>query len=245
MLREIRACLGLLLSLLLLCGTAYPLASMSLGQALFYANAQGSLIGDKGKLTGSSLIGQSFARTDGFQSRPSSAGEDGYDAMRSGASNLSPASPLLRKAISERVAYWRAAGIQSPIPTDLVTGSASGLDPHISPASACFQAESIAARRGIKIRKLNELIESLTEPRDLGFLGEPRVNVLALNRALDAIAPDAPPQKPAESSLLVPLSEPVPEPASSAPAYDPAPASAIPVPALVPATESAPAPGAP
>lgn len=207
MFREMRACLGLLFIMLLLCGAAYPFASLGIGQALFYANAQGNLVGDKGKLIGSSLIGQNFAQQEYFHGRPSSAGNDGYDAMHSGASNLPPTSPLLRLKVSERIAAWRAAGIQSPIPSDLVTGSASGLDPHISPASAYFQAEIIASKRDLKIQKINELIASLTEPRGLGVLGEPRINVLALNRALDAIAPTAPLQTQADPGLVIPYSE--------------------------------------
>ncbi|MER2520564.1 MAG: potassium-transporting ATPase subunit KdpC [Bdellovibrionales bacterium] len=190
MLRELRACYGLLFLLLLLCGLAYPFACLGLGQVFFYANAQGSLLGDKGKLLGSGLIGQNFERADYFHGRPSSAGNSGYDAAQSGASNLGPTNGKLRGTVAKRIATWRETGIQSPIPPDLVTGSSSGLDPEISPASAYFQAETIAAARNIKIRRINDLIESLTTPRDLGFLGEPRINVLALNRALNDLAAD-------------------------------------------------------
>ncbi len=188
MFRELRACYGLLVLLLLLCGIAYPYACMGLGQALFPSAAGGSLVEDKGKKLGSRLVGQKFERVGYFHGRPSSAGNEGYDASQSGASNQSPSSQAWRKSVAGRIAQWRAAGILAPIPADLVTGSASGLDPDISPASAAFQTESIATARKITIHRINGLIESLTIPRDLGFLGEPRVNVLALNRALDDLA---------------------------------------------------------
>lgn len=190
MFREMRACCGFLAISLLLCGIAYPLACLGVGQALFYDKAQGSLVGEKGRFLGSSLIGQRFAQAGNFRGRPSVAGDSGYDAMRSGASNLGPSSVRLRKIVGERIAAWRASGLQSPMPSDLATASASGLDPDISPASAYFQAGKIASERGINVQRIHALIERLVIPRELGFLGEPRVNVLALNRALGGLAPD-------------------------------------------------------
>lgn len=168
-------------------GLAYPLAVTGLAETLFPRQAGGSLVHDNGTVIGSDLIGQTFTRPGYFQGRPSAAGT-GYDAANSSGSNLGPSSRPLVDAVAERVNTLRAANPDAPaqVPVDLVTASASGLDPHITPAAALWQVPRIAKERRLSAPALRDLIHEMTEGRDLGLLGEPRVNVLHLNRALDA-----------------------------------------------------------
>jgi K+-transporting ATPase ATPase C chain len=171
-------------------GVAYPLAVWGVGQAAFHDQANGSMVTDSsGKAVGSSLIGQSF---DGkgadrwFQSRPSAAGEEGYDAGASSGSNLGPSNPDLTKAIEERkAAIAKADGVpESQVPADAVTASGSGLDPDISPAYAAEQVSRVAAARGLSEARVRALVADHTDGRQLGVLGAPTVNVLELNLAL-------------------------------------------------------------
>lgn len=180
LLSALRPALVLTLLFAALLGLAYPLALTSVGQALFPAQASGSLVrsGD-GKTRGSMLIGQAFGGPRYFRGRPSAAG-GGYDALASGGSNLGPTS---RKLI-ERVRQDQAAN-GAGAPADLLLASGSGLDPHISPAAALFQVDRVAAARGMSTGAVRRLVEAHVETPLLGFLGEPRVNVLALNLALD------------------------------------------------------------
>ena len=189
MLTEIRNALRPALSLLvlatLLLGIAYPLAITGIAQLAFPAQANGSLVTDGDRVVGSSLIGQSFTGAPYFHSRPSAAG-DGYDASASAASNLAPGSQDLRDRIADDVAKVRAEGLTGAnVPPDLVTTSASGLDPHISPEAAFVQAQRVAAARGVEVETVNALIERHVDEPLLGFVGERRVNLLALNMALD------------------------------------------------------------
>lgn len=173
----------------LLCG-AYPLAVWAGGQALFPAQANGSLLtGPDGTPRGSALLGQAFTSERYFHPRPSAAGA-GYDAAASSGSNLGPTSQKLADTVRDRVAAYRATNDlapDAPVPADAVTASASGLDPHISPANALLQAPRIAQTRRLPLATVNQLIATHTAPRDLAIFGEPRVNVLLLNRALDAL----------------------------------------------------------
>ncbi|WP_223692709.1 K(+)-transporting ATPase subunit C [Leifsonia poae] len=177
-------------------GIAYPLAVTGIGQLALPAQSDGSLITSQGKVVGSSLIGQSFTDKKGiplpqwFQSRPSAAGT-GYDGANSSGSNLGPNNPDLVKAIDERKAVIeKVDGVSaSQIPADAVTASGSGLDPHISPAYALLQVDAVARARGIGTAEVKKLVEEHTQVRDLGYLGEPTVNVLQLNIALAALDP--------------------------------------------------------
>ena len=184
----IRPSIVMTLGFTLLCGIAYPLAVTGVGQAVMPHQANGSLIVDPaGKVVGSELIGQGFAKPQYFHGRPSAAGKDGYDASASSGSNLSPGSKDLRDRIERDVAAAHGEGIAT-VPADLVTTSASGLDPDISPANALAQAPRIAGARGLSVAQVQQLITKTSEGALIGFIGEPRVNVLSLNRQLDQMS---------------------------------------------------------
>lgn len=191
MLSHLRPALTLLLGLTVLTGIAYPLAVTGIAHLAFPDQASGSLVRrDDGTVLGSALVGQAFTRPEYFWPRPSAAG-NGYDAANSSGSNLGPSTAALVAAVRERVAALRAANPDAagPVPVDLVTASASGLDPHVSPAAALWQVPRVAKARGLPAEEVRRLVDDATEGRALGFLGEPVVNVLRLNLALDARAP--------------------------------------------------------
>jgi len=185
---ELRGALVSTLILAVVCCGLYPIAVTGISQACFKAKANGSLITDKnGALIGSSLIGQAFTGEKYFQSRPSAAGT-GYDAMSSSGSNLGPTSQKLADQIKANVAAYRTAnGLaeNQPVPADAVTASGSGVDPHISPANAALQVNRVAKARNLPVAKIQELVTANTDKEDLGLLGDPGVNILKLNLALD------------------------------------------------------------
>ena len=188
MFSELRQALLATLALVVVCCGLYPLVVFGLAQALFPGKANGSLIVDAGGVVrGSRLIGQPFAADKYFHPRPSSAG-NGYDPTSSGGSNLGPTSQKVRDAIAQNLADYRtqnSLSTNAPVPADAVTGSASGLDPHISLQNAAVQSERVAKARGLSIDKVRELIQQNTDPADFGILGDPGVNVLRLKSALD------------------------------------------------------------
>jgi len=169
-----------------LLGILYPLLVTGLAQLIFPKQANGQLIQRDGLVVGSRLIGQSFSGPGYFHSRPSSAGAAGYDATASGGSNLGPTNAQLISRVNGDVAKLQSENPGVPIPVDLVTTSGSGLDPHISPAAAEFQIRRVAAERKVPEAEVARLVQENSENRQWGFLGEPRVNVLELNLALDA-----------------------------------------------------------
>jgi K+-transporting ATPase ATPase C chain len=187
MLKQLVSAFRITLVLTILTGLLYPGAVTALSQLLFRQQANGSLIEKDGRIVGSALIGQAFTRPEYFHPRPSAAGSDGYDASASSGSNLGPTSRKLIDRIQADVEKFRKEnpGYQGPIPADIVTASGSGLDPHISPASAQAQAFRVAKARGVSVDQVNRLIAQYTETPTLGFLGDARVNVLQLNLALD------------------------------------------------------------
>ena len=184
---QLRPALTLFVLLSLVTGLAYPLVVTGLAQTLFPHAANGSLVVENGKPVGSELIGQSFSDPGHFWSRPSATAPTPYNAANSAGSNLAPTAPALVAAVKARVQALRAAdpGNRAPVPVDLVTASASGLDPHISRAAADYQLARVARVRGLSVENLRALVDQHTEGGLLGFIGEPRVNVLALNLALE------------------------------------------------------------
>ncbi len=188
MLKQLRPAVVSFLVLTLITGIAYPLLVTGVAQAIFPHQANGSLIVKDGKAVGSELIGQAFSDPKYFWGRPSATGPMPNNAAASSGSNLGPTNPALMDAIKGRVQALREAdpGNTAPVPVDLVTASGSGLDPHISPAAAEYQAQRVARLRGLTPDSVRALVARYTEDRQFGILGEPRVNVLKLNLALDA-----------------------------------------------------------
>jgi K+-transporting ATPase ATPase C chain len=190
MLEQLLPAVRITLVLTVLTGMLYPALVTGIAQAIFPKQANGSLIEVNGKVIGSELIGQKFTKPEYFQGRPSAAG-DGYDAANSGASNFGPTNQKLVDRIKGDAEKFRKENpdFSGPIPADLLTASASGLDPHLSPASAAAQVARVAKTRGVPTAQIQDLVDHYTESRQLGILGEPRVNVLNLNLALDSQYP--------------------------------------------------------
>lgn len=194
LLASLRASIVALIAFTVLTGVLYPLLVMGIGKTVFPHQANGSLIEDRDRLVGSELIGQAFSHPAYFWSRPSAVGPFPYNAMSSTGTNYGPSdghgkpNPALHDAVAERIKALREAdpGNTAPVPADLVTASASGLDPHITPAAAYYQAARVARARGLSVEDVRAVIAAHVEGRTLTILGEPRVNVVAINRALDA-----------------------------------------------------------
>jgi K+-transporting ATPase ATPase C chain len=190
MAKLLRQAIILLLLLTAITGLAYPFAVTGIAQLVFPHQANGSLVQRDGKPTGFALIGQSFTGPEYFWGRPSATTPQPYNGTASGGSNLGPSNPALRDAAKQRIAALRAAdpGNNAPVPVDLVTASGSGLDPDISPAAALYQSNRVAHARGLPPDEVRALVARCIHGRQFGVLGEPRVNVLELNLALDRLA---------------------------------------------------------
>lgn len=197
MLQHLKPAIAMLSVWTAITGIAYPLLVTGIAQTVFPVQANGSLIVQDGKPLGSALIGQPFGDPKHFWGRPSATVPMPYNAGASSGSNQGPTNPALKDAVAARIQALRAADPNSkpPVPADLVTASASGLDPHISPAAAEYQVERVAKARKLPVEKLRELIQGHTEGRQLGVLGEPRVNVLRLNLALDRLPSERRPER--------------------------------------------------
>lgn len=184
----LRPAISLLLALTVITGVLYPLAATGLAQLIFPHQANGSLIVKEGKPIGSSLIGQSFTDARYFWGRPSATSPNPYNGSSSSGSNTGPSNPALVDAVKQRIADLHAVdpSNKAPVPVDLITASASGLDPEITPAAAAYQVARVAEARKLSVSQVQALVEECTSGRTLGILGEPRVNVLKLNLALDA-----------------------------------------------------------
>ncbi|MGH8491644.1 MAG: potassium-transporting ATPase subunit KdpC [Moraxellaceae bacterium] len=197
----IRPALSLFIGLTVIAGIIYPLLITGIAQSVFPQAANGSLIMANGRATGSTLIGQSFTQPAYFWGRPSATSATPYNGMASGGSNLSNANPALLEAVQARITALKKYPVpEGPVPVDLVTASASGLDPHITPAAALYQLPRVAAARGISANELARLVQTNTEVPAPRFTGEARINVLALNRALDTLTDSRPANPPATPS---------------------------------------------